>query len=158
MNNAARDYSANVDVDAVVTANRDGEHASPFTRFRQAHVAATQPVWPAKVVSKMSALLRLRPDWDTYGAPSPRYDAAMFALTLLDGIMRPDTPEPSVVPTPNGGVQLEWHETHVDLEIHVLAPYEGDVWWKDHGTGVEHAVDLSQDITVLQQAIGRMSG
>ena len=43
----------------------------------------------------------------------------MRALQLLAATMRPATPAPIVVPTVRGGLQLEWHQRDVDLEVEV---------------------------------------
>lgn len=128
-----------------------------FQNFRRAHVAATQPKWPTQVLAKMTDLLSFQPGWDSYRALALRHDAAMFAMTVLQNVMTSGTPEPSVVPSATGGVQLEWHDAGIDLEIHVLAPYEGEVWWRDHATGAEHASDLGTDLSVLHEPISKLS-
>ena len=62
--------------------------------------------------------------------------------------MRPRTPVPQVVPSPVGGVQLEWHEKDIDLELHITAPYECEVWFQDHRTG--ERVSRSSQMTSLR--------
>lgn len=59
-------------------------------------------------------LLRLPPNWDTYGAQRVTWRAAAwgawYALTIR--------PAPGfVVPTGAGGVQLEWHTAEMDFEM-----------------------------------------
>jgi hypothetical protein len=137
-----------------VTAPRE---SSQFANFHRAYVTALEPKWQKEVLSRMTALLRHRAGWDSYGAQAPRYDAAMFALTILQRVMRGDTPVPFIVPSHMGGVQLEWHENQIDLEIHIVEPYKGDIWWRDHATGRETLVDLSQDLSGLRAPIGMMS-
>jgi hypothetical protein len=70
--------------------------------------------------------------WDSYGAPPLRHDTANFALSVLNSIMKTQTPLPQVAPSSVGGVQLEWHEKGIDLELHFTAPYECDVWFRDN--------------------------
>jgi hypothetical protein len=77
----------------------------------------------------------------------------MFAMNILNSVMRNRTPVPQVVPTPVGGIQLEWHEKDVDLEIHVTAPYETELWFKDHRTGAVISTELTSDLSPLQTAI-----
>jgi len=125
--------------------------------FRRSHTAATESRWQAKVLERMTSLIRLPAGWDSYGAPAPRYEAAMFALEVLQRVMRNDTPVPAVVPSSTGGIQLEWHEKSVDLEIHIEAPYKGDVWWRDEATGKEICADLGADLSFLMAPIGNMS-
>jgi hypothetical protein len=128
-----------------------------YPAFRRAHQAATQPLWQMHVLAKVTALLQLEPGWDGYRAPVPQRDAAMFALEILQGVMTATTPEPSVVPSSVGGVQLEWHDSGIDLEIHVAAPYSGEIWWFDHTANREHTAPLGQDLSTLHEPIARLS-
>ncbi len=115
------------------------------------------PTWPASVQAKLTALLEFEGGWDSYKAPALKHDAAMFALVVLQNVMAPGTPEPSVVPSADGGVQLEWHTKGVDLEIHVLGPYLGEVWWCDHSTDNEHTAELGKDFSFLHEPINKLS-
>ncbi len=62
-------------------------------------------------------------------------------LTILIEILDGHTPPPTVVPTWEGGIQVEWHRNGVDLEIEIApsghieyffashdVEYEGDAW------------------------------
>ncbi|MEK7996278.1 MAG: hypothetical protein AAB403_20960 [Planctomycetota bacterium] len=133
------------------------DFGSGLSNFRRSHSAAIQPKWQASVLMKVTELLSLRPGWDSYSAPVLKHDAAMFAMIVLQNVMKPGTPEPSVVPSSTGGVQLEWHVKDIDLEIHVLAPYQGEIWWCDRATGHESSVQLSKDLSVLSEPINKMS-
>ncbi|NUN51598.1 MAG: hypothetical protein HUU06_02270 [Planctomycetaceae bacterium] len=73
------------------------------------------------LVAHLGDILALEANWDSYA--SPRIDrgatsAALVALLSLASIS-PEAPAPFVVPTSRGGVQLEWHEQGVDLEIEI---------------------------------------
>jgi hypothetical protein len=46
----------------------------------------------------------------------------MAMVSVLNSIMRSDTPAPSIVPSPRGHLQAEWHIGGIDLEIEVLTP------------------------------------
>jgi hypothetical protein len=61
---------------------------------------------------KLTNLRALEPNWDSYGAPAPDLRAIEVAEMILN------TPA-EVVPTHEGGLQIEWHlGTHtVELEI-----------------------------------------
>jgi len=74
--------------------------------------------WRAAVRSQLESILRLETGWDSYGAPSISPVAAEHAMQLLASA----TPSrrPSVVPTSNGGVQLEWHGGGIDIEVACL--------------------------------------
>jgi len=69
--------------------------------------------------------------WDSYGAPPLRSDTKDFALSVLNSIMQPSTPLPHVAPSSVGGLHVEWHEKGIDLELHIIAPYNCDVWFSD---------------------------
>jgi hypothetical protein len=43
----------------------------------------------------------------------------MYATELLATAMLPSGPAPQIVPTPKGGLQLEWHEPAADLEVEI---------------------------------------
>ena len=57
--------------------------------------------------------------WDSYGAACVDHNAIRYVLRLLLRISSANTPAPSLVPLPDGGVQIEWHTTVGDLEIEV---------------------------------------
>jgi len=45
--------------------------------------------------------------------------------------MRKNIPIPEMVPTSNGGIQLEWHTNSVNFEITVISPVQANVVWDD---------------------------
>jgi hypothetical protein len=85
-----------------------------------------------EIAPLLSEFTRYSVGWDSYKAPPLRRDTAGFALSVLNSIMKTQTPLPQVAPSSVGGVQLEWHEKGVDLELHITAPYECDVWFHDN--------------------------
>jgi hypothetical protein len=91
--------------------------------------------------------------WDTYNAPAIGWDAGLFALSVLNDFMRPRTPVPQVVPSTAGGVQLEWHQKGVDLELHITGPYRCELWFKDHRTpDVDPiSIELTDDYSALRR-------
>jgi hypothetical protein len=105
----------------------------------------------------MRKLSLLRDNWDTYGAP--RIDPAMIngALTLLQQVMRSDTPAPSVVPTSRGGVQLEWHTNGIDMELEFLTPTHSHLMFEDQRSGTAWEADLISDFTQFAQTIALLS-
>jgi hypothetical protein len=156
--NAHRAVSDNFDEGRDVAAGRaDAPSGGQYTQFRRALSAATAPKWQAETLAQVTALLKMRAGWDSYRAVPVRHDAAMFALTVLENVMSASTPSPSVVPSPNGGLQLEWHINHIDLEIHVLEPYKGEVWWYDHSTGSENTYVLTADLSALRAPIDKLT-
>jgi hypothetical protein len=82
------------------------------------------PVWHERVINRVSELMQLRDNWDSYGGKAPGVLAAAAMVNVLNSIMRSDTPAPSIVPSPRGHLQAEWHIGGIDLEIEVLTPTE----------------------------------
>ncbi len=110
--------------------------------------------WQVEVLQKTSALLQLEANWDSYSAPPVRRDAAMFAMEILVHMMGPRTPIPQVVPSSVGGLQLEWHAKGVDLEVHIAAPYEVEMWFQDHQSDEPpQSIELSNDFSALKRPI-----
>ena len=76
------------------------------------------------------ALTALLQDSDI-GIPNSRSTetSALGALTILAKILDSRTPPPSVVPTWDGGVQVEWHRNGVDLEIEISPTGEAEYFF-----------------------------
>lgn len=87
-------------------------YASPPAAY-----APHAPTWMVSILPKLNLLLRLPPNWNSYGsAPVSRHAIHRVFHFLLHGLPS-TTPAPSIVPTPSGCVQLEWHQDHIDIEI-----------------------------------------
>jgi hypothetical protein len=64
-------------------------------------------------------LQKLPPGWDSYGANSISPKSIKTAFTIISAAILKGAPDPSIVPTPVGGIQLEWHNSKCDLEIEI---------------------------------------
>jgi galactose mutarotase-like enzyme len=70
----------------------------------------------------------LRPGWNSYEAPPPGFEtldfALLFAARTCVFLVRHGLPllEPFLVPTSEGGVQLEWSHESRELEIEISRP------------------------------------
>jgi len=71
------------------------------------------------VLDALQRLAALPPGWDSFGSKPLHAAAVRRLLSLAPVLLPPDGPEPSVIPTRHGGVQLEWHRSGVDLEVEV---------------------------------------
>jgi hypothetical protein len=93
--------------------------------------------WIEPVLNGLNGLLSLRSNWDTHGAVQidPRHAAE--ALQFLYGTMRASTPVPAMVPTANGGIQLEWHQAGLDVEILLAGTEEDGLYVRDLASGEE---------------------
>lgn len=77
--------------------------------------------WEEKTRRKLGQLLRLAPNWDGYGARSPDPAVLERALRALLEVVPTSAPAPYLVPSPTGGLQIEWHERAGDVEIEFKA-------------------------------------
>ncbi|HJT31132.1 MAG TPA: hypothetical protein VJ783_03620, partial [Pirellulales bacterium] len=116
---------------------------------------ASTPEWLSPTVEKLSALLALPPNWDSYGACSIDPQIALSALKLLGRVMRIDSPPPSVVPTSTGGIQFEWHAHGIDLEVAIVSAHDFTVSYEDVSESWEK--ELSTDLSPLANVIARFS-
>jgi hypothetical protein len=128
-----------------------------YENFRRHYELGPEEKWQICVLEKLIEFTNLPQGWDGYGAHPFKWDAGMFALTVLSRIMLPRTPAPQVVPSPMGGVQIEWHLAGVDLEFHVAAPYDCELWFEDHRTGKMVSTPVTDDLSGLQDAVRTLS-
>ena len=77
--------------------------------------------WILEAVDSLNSLLALEENWDSYCARKASPEAAFAAITLLHHVMDEQTPAPSIIPTPSGNIQLEWHRSEIDLEVEVTS-------------------------------------
>lgn len=82
----------------------------------------TPPRWIGEATRRCAELLRLNPNWDSYGAEKISPSIIRTVLLILVKLMKENTPFPDLVPISSGGVQIEWHINNVDLELEVLSP------------------------------------
>jgi hypothetical protein len=146
---AQQDFDADVGTVAITPPNPRLQ----YPNFLRHYESAPEQKWQITVLSKVLEFTKLAPDWDTYGSPPLKWDAGLFALAVLNQVMLRRTPIPQVVPTPGGGVQVEWHDRQLDIELHVRRPYDCELWVEDQRTGLSRSEELSSDFTHLQDAI-----
>jgi hypothetical protein len=140
-----------------VSKSRRPEPEKIFDKFWSHYNVDPEQKWQVEVLKHLVRYATLSPGWDSYTGLPLRLDAGFFALWLLNDIMRPRTPMPQVVPSPVGGVQLEWHEKNIDLELHIAAPYECELWFEDHQTGERISRELSNDFSLLAVPIAQLT-
>jgi len=129
-----------------------------YPNFRAAFNSEPQLQWEVEVVRRVVKLLEMPEGWDSYGAAKIKKDAGMFALEILQKVMRPRTPIPQIVPTAAGGIQIEWHEKGIDLEIDILGPYECELWYRDHESQqAPSSMPFSNDFSLLREPIGQLT-
>src|SRR6266496_3882486 len=103
---------------------------------------STELGWLTPTVEAMHRLLRLEEGWDSYGARRIEPKAVDSARNLLIRTAKPETPPPIVVPSPRGGVQLEWHMNGIDLEVEAFPEGRFSVYVERPGESIEREGDL----------------
>jgi hypothetical protein len=153
---AKRYYDQDMDDSATTT---DQGSRSGYSNFAREYSAQPERKWQIEVVRAIVRFARLQSGWDSYSAPPLRRDAGLFALEILQAVMRPRTPPPQVVPSSSGGVQLEWHEKGIDLELHITAPYECEMWFRDSQNPQAQPISLeiTNDFSELKRPIELLS-
>jgi hypothetical protein len=137
----------------------DAARESKFPNFSRHYNTEPERKWEAAVVQALVRLVKMPAGWDSYNAPPLRRDAGHFALEILQSVMRPRTPLPQVIPSAAGGVQLEWHEKGVDLELHITAPYQWELWFRDlqDPNSQPVSLELTDDFSELKRPIALLT-
>jgi hypothetical protein len=111
-----------------------------------------------RIIDEFRSLMALPPNWDSYGARRISVWSIEAAVGLLLQVMRVDTPHPSIVPTSDGYVQIEWHTRGIDLEVEVISPALIHVAYEDHRSGQPLLeLDLGSDLTEFRSFISELS-
>ena len=114
------------------------------------------PAWFDFLMQGLVDLLTLPPNWDSYDARPIEYDLVQQALQFTNGVLRPFSPAPSVVPLSSGGLQLEWHRKGIDLEIVFDQDAQPFFCWQDRVSGEESEHALPQDEPLLRSILARL--
>ena len=108
-------------------------HAGRLVRgFKLSIESATVPAWVDGSVQSIGKLMVLPTNWDLHGAPPVQFSAVQTAMDTLSLFMNPATRSPQWTPTLSGGIQLDWHQNALDLEITFEPGCEGYVLFSDH--------------------------
>lgn len=105
------------------------------------------PDWLVPACDRIVDLVELSPGWDGHDGKPVDFDVAAFAIQFLLETLEPEGPGPVIVPLSYGGLQLEWHEQGIDLEIEIEAPNKIFVSFEDQETGRELEREFSTDYT-----------
>lgn len=115
-----------------------------------------KPAWEKEVVSALCRFLELPEGWDSYGGKPLRHDTGMFALQVLSDVMSESVPSPFVVPVSTGGVQFEWHQNDLDIELYIAAPYDSELSVHDLTSGEREVIRLTADFGALIRHLQRL--
>ncbi len=111
--------------------------------------------WEYVVAERIVKLRCLPVGWDGYKGRPLTHANAIITASMLSVICRAGTPAPALVPLPSGGVQIEWHRGHFDLEITVYSPGKISALFcddraDDDGEELEIAADFSHLIKFVR--------
>lgn len=113
--------------------------------------------WLEALGVELVELLNLSENWDSNGARAINERCVRSLLELLFEVSHPNTPPPAIVPTVFGGVQAEWHQKGLDLEIEVNSPNRFAVYCKDHKTNKVWEDDATTDFKPLASVLERLA-
>ncbi len=129
----------------------------PRNQPEPATVQPPYPLWLPKVKETLRRLVDLPENWNSYGAKRVDPAIARQASDLLVQLAHPEMPEPAVVPTRCGGIQIEWHDRSIDLEINLGPRGEMHVSFEDEQNGEEWEQELScPNIEILTRAVAKL--
>lgn len=84
--------------------------------------------WRTQAEAKLNKLFALPDNWDSYGARRIDPELGPWVMRFLksvivqEDIIVDERTVPSIVPTTDGGIQLEWHVPPIDIEIEFPHP------------------------------------
>ena len=109
--------------------------------------------WLSCVMDQLGHLLSLEENWDSYGAKRVSFHSAVAMLNLIPSIAAAESPVPTLVPTNVGGIQLEWHENNIDLEIEIGPRGKPQVYVFDASSETEFE---GEDLEKAMEALDRI--
>lgn len=82
-------------------------------------VPQPEPSWLYPILSRLQHLSRLGENWDSYSGHPPTDTSVFTTLAVVVRLLRDQGDVPAIVPTSEGGIQVEWHRDSGELEIRV---------------------------------------
>lgn len=115
-------------------------------------ISGEEPRWLYPTLSCFRELVQLPEDWDSYGASIITDEAIAGAAEVMVELELPlEAPPPDVVPGSSGSVQLEWHRSGADVEIHISSAGTPTAFFSDAGEDQEFE-------KIDQEAAAQLSG
>jgi hypothetical protein len=109
------------------------------------------------VVKRIQDLAQLPENWDSYGGRTISAVSVFSALQFVGTTVGPSTPHPSVVPTSEGGLQLEWHRAGVDLEVEFLPSGARSVYFFDSASNESWERELGPATRDVDEVIAKLA-
>ncbi len=122
--------------------------SDPWTPSRAA------PEWLKVVDDQLNAVHRLRDGWDGETARRVTPAAVRTVIELLGDTMALDTAAPAIVPTKDGGLQLEWRRDGVELDVYVGPDGTASAWCRE---GIREWEDAVLSAARLAKELSRLA-
>lgn len=123
-----------------------------LVRIRVPHEAQA-PGWLTEVLRRLREIEDLPRDWDGRDARAASPGALKRAFVVLSKFMARDFAAPAVIPTPDGGMQFEWHDAGWDLQVEIDPSGAADAWGEHIASGTRFYGDVDGQVEDLRLAI-----
>ena len=111
--------------------------------------------WVKPTLEALDSKLQLTPNWDSHGALPIDRRRVLDAIDVLFRTMSSDTEAPWVVPTTDGGIQLEWHREDEDLEVEIGGGEGASIYFHNARTEEEWEISLFENIPRLRALLAQ---
>lgn len=112
---------------------------------------ANEPRWQKLLAANGARLSALKPGWDGPGSLQVNAGLLFAAVDMVQRALRhmPHANGPYLVPGGDGGIQIEWHELHAELELELAPDGSSHIVLHDHLTGAERVEEGSEAINLF---------
>lgn len=119
--------------------------------------AGRLPEWAERAADTLAELLALPENWNGYGARAVEWQVVPVVLNFLADVFADgEPPFPDLVPTVDGGVQVEWHVGGFDLEVEVSPKTGVRAYFCDEAAGEEWEGSALSNLDLLGRAVTRL--
>ncbi len=108
------------------------------------------------VLQGFANLATLTDGWDGSGAARIDHATINRALGAIEQLLPSDAPAPSVVPTPESGLQIEWHRNQRDLEIEFSPGGAVEFYYFDENTEEEREGPVGPNFVNVKEHLDRI--
>jgi hypothetical protein len=119
------------------------------SKIIQVTIREEAAAWFRDALAEIEELTKLPANWDGYGAKAVSATAAMSAVRFLSNVAYPKFSAPEIVPVSNGGLQVEWHQDQVDLELRFDPDSTPRAYIEDHAENEDIVVAIGDDAVVM---------
>jgi hypothetical protein len=157
MTTLTMNYASPVTLPAPPAMERDAWHSrSSSQTFERAKPAL--PRWIDEIRQRVRYLIGLKQGWDGYLSAPIQTDTLSYSLSILDSVMRENSPAPFLAPVSGGGIQIEWHEGGLDIELYISQPLKAELYVEYHDGREPLEMELVSDFKQLDEALLEIEG